>query len=292
MRNLGLFLKDAWRLAVPYFRSEERWSARGLLAAIIVLNLSMVGMDVIFNFWNGRFYDALQDKNWRAFINLLLFYQRTEKGGIMPGFIGLAAVYILVAVYRTYLNQWLQIRWRRWMTERFLNEWLGDRVYYRISLMHDPAYKGTENPDQRIAEDLRGFVGDTLSLSLDLLSNVVSLFSFIGILWSLSGPLPIFGFTIPGYMVWVALIYAVLGTWFTHLVGRPLAALNFLQQRFEADFRFALVRLRENVEGVALYSGEKEEHASILTRFTNVVQNWWNIMQRTKLLNALVAGYS
>lgn len=292
MRNLGLFLKDAWRLAIPYFRSEERWSARGLLAAIIVLNLSMVGMDVIFNFWNGRFYDALQDKNWRTFINLLLFYQRTEKGGIMPGFIGLAAVYILVAVYRTYLNQWLQIRWRRWMTERFLNEWLGDRVYYRISLMHDPAYKGTENPDQRIAEDLRGFVGDTLSLSLDLLSNVVSLFSFIGILWSLSGPLPIFGFTIPGYMVWVALVYAALGTFFTHLVGRPLAALNFLQQRFEADFRFALVRLRENVEGVALYSGEKEEHASILIRFTNVVQNWWNIMQRTKLLNALVAGYS
>src|SRR5579875_3504971 len=134
MRNLGLFLKDAWRLAVPHFRSEERWSARGLLAAIIVRNLSMVGMDVIFNFWNGRFYDALQDKNWRAFINLLLFYQRTEKGGIMPGFIGLAAVYILVAVYRTYLNQWLQIRWRRWMTERFLNEWLGDRVYYRNSL--------------------------------------------------------------------------------------------------------------------------------------------------------------
>ena len=292
MRNLGLFLKDAWPLALPYFRSEERWSARILLVTIIDLNLAMVGMDVVLNFWNGAFYDALQTKDWSAFIQLLLLYHHDTKSGFMPGFMAVAALYILVAVYRTYLNQWLQIRWRRWMTGQFLDEWLSDRVYYRISLINDPTHKGTENPDQRIADDLRSFVSETLSFSLDLLSNVVSLFSFIGILWSLSGPVHVLGFTIPGYMVWVALVYAVLGTTFTHLVGRPLAALNFLQQRFEADFRFALVRLRENVEGVALYGGEKEEHAAIHERFVNVVQNWWSIMQRTKLLNALVAGYS
>ena len=291
MRALGPFLRDAWQLAKPYFNSEEKWSARLLLAAIVALNLGLVGFDVILNFWNGAFYDALQNKDWTSFIDLLFFYRSTGKGYPMPGFCGIAAVYILVAVYRTYLNQWLQIRWRRWMTSRFLDEWLADRAYYRISLMGDPNGTGTDNPDQRIAEDLRSFVSETLSLGIDLLSNIVSLFSFVGILWSLSGAVRILGVNVPGYMVWVALIYAVLGSWLTHLVGRPLAALNFRQQRFEANFRFALVRLRENVEGIALYGGEQEERGGITERFGSVVRNWWAIMQRTKMLNALVSGY-
>jgi vitamin B12/bleomycin/antimicrobial peptide transport system ATP-binding/permease protein len=294
MRALGPFLRDAWRLARPYFQSEERWSAWVLLTSIIALNLMMVGMTVVLNFWNGAFYDALQQKNWTAFVELLLFYRRTPQGifGIMPGFCLVAAAYIIVAVYRTYLNQWLQIRWRRWMTGKFLDEWLADRTYYRISLTSDPAGTGTDNPDQRIADDIRNFVTDTLSLGLDLLSNVVTLFSFLGILWSLSGPARVFGIGIPGYMVWVALIYAVLGTWVTHLIGRPLAMLNFQQQRYEADFRFALVRFRENVEGIALYGGEGEEKHRLHSRFGNVIMNWWSIMRRMKLLNGLVAGYS
>ena len=291
MRGLGPFLKDAWQLAKPYFDSEEKWSARGLLAAIIALNLILVGMDVLLNFWNGAFYDSLQNKDWNGFISLLFWIRRTDGGSIMPGFCLIAAAYILVAVYRTYLNQWLQIRWRRWMTGRFLDEWLADRVYYRLSLTTDPNGTGTDNPDQRISEDLRSFVSETLTLGIDLLSNVVTLFSFITILWTLSGSVRLLGVTIPGYMVWVALLYAVLGTWFTHLVGRPLAALNFSQQRFEANFRYALVRLRENVEGVALYNGEAEEHDGIALRFNAVVANWWQIMQRTKLLNALISGY-
>ncbi len=290
MRGLGPFLKDAWRLAKPYFRSEERWSARLLLFSIIGLNLLMVGMSVILNFWNGAFYNSLQQKDWNAFFGLLFFYHRTSSG-IMPGFCLIAGLYIAVAVYSTYLNQWLQIRWRRWMTERFLGEWLADRAYYRISLTVK-AGEGPDNPDQRIADDLNVFVGNTLSLGLGLLSNVVSLFSFVGILWSLSGPLSLFGIVIPGYMVWVALIYAVFGTWATHLVGRPLAWLNFRQQRYEADFRFALARMRENVEGVALYSGEAEEQQGFRHRFGFIVQNWRAIMNRTKLLNFLVVGYS
>jgi vitamin B12/bleomycin/antimicrobial peptide transport system ATP-binding/permease protein len=290
MRGLGSFIHDAWRLARPYYGSEERWTARGMLLAIIVLNLSMVGMSVVLSFWNRQFYNALQEKDWHAFVQLLFFYRRTGSS-IMPGFCEVAVVYILVAVYRTYLNQWLQIRWRRWLTGRFLDEWLADRAYYRISLTTDRAAIGTDNPDQRIAEDLRDFVENTLSLGIGLLSNVVSLLSFVGILWGLSGAIKVLGVTVPGYMVWVAVVYAVLGTWLTHLVGRPLVQLFFRQQRVEADFRYALVRVRENIEGVALYSGEEEEKGNLAHRFANLVGNWWAIMRRTKVLNALTSGY-
>jgi putative ATP-binding cassette transporter len=291
MRNLGSFLRDAWHLARPYYRSEEKWSAWGLLAVVVGLNLLIVGMGVVFSFWNRVMFNTLQTKDWEAFVQLLFWYRRTEFG-IMPGFCEFAALYVLVGVYRVYLTQWLEIRWRRWLTRYYLDEWLSDRAYYRISLTTDRAAIGTDNPDQRIAEDLRDFVGNSLSLGLDLLSNVVSLFSYLGILWSLSGALTVFGIEIPGYMVWVALIYSVVGTWLTHLVGRALVPLRFRQQRVEADFRYALVRFRENMEGVALYNGEDEEKAGLRERFINVVNNWWAIMKRTKLLNSLVVGYS
>jgi putative ATP-binding cassette transporter len=291
MRGLGSFLKDAYRLAKPYFtRSDERWSAWGLLITIIVLNLSMVGISVISSYWHREFYNALQEKNWQAFLQLLFLYRHTPSGWL-PGFCEYASLLVAIGVYKVYLNQWLQIRWRRWMTTRYLDEWLADRAYYRISLTTDRAAIGTDNPDQRIAEDLRDFTDNTLSLGLDLLSNVVSLGSFVTILWSLSGSVELFGISIPGYMVWAAVVYAVIGTTFTHLVGRPLAALNFRQQRVEADFRYSLVRVRENMEGIALYRGEHEEQGLLLHRFGGVIGNWYAIMRRTKLLNILVYGY-
>ncbi len=301
MRNIGEFLRDAWHLSRPYFtRSEERRSAWLLLAAVIAMRLLLVGMEVVLSFWNNAFFTSLQEKDWDSFISLLLTWKVTDSG-ILPGFCGVAIVYIVVAVYRIYLTQWLQIRWRRWMTRHFLDEWLADRAYYRISLI-PPADAGREigieNPDQRIAEDLRAFIGDgvagvrgILFLGIDLLSNVVSLFSFIAILWTLSGPLTVLGVTIQGYMVWVALLYAIVGTVATHYVGRPLALLNFAKQRVEADFRFSLVRLRENTEGVALYGGEDEEKRGLLVRFEALASNWWLLMQRYKLLTALTAGY-
>lgn len=288
-RELRSFLRDAWRLALPYFRSEQKWSARFLLAIIIAMNFSLVGMSVVLSFWNREFFNSLQNKDWDAFISLLFTYRRGETG-FMPGFVGIAVVYILIAVHRTYLNQLLQIRWRTWLTGRFLDQWLADRAYYRISLNRAQA-AGTDNPDQRIAEDLRDFVQDNLSLGLGLLSNIVSLFSFISILWGLSGSISVFGVSVPGYMVWVALAYAIVGTWLTHLVGRKLVGLNFRQQRVEADFRFSLVRLRENMEGVALYGGENAEKSSLLSRFAAVIGNWRTIMIRTKYLNSLIAGY-
>ena len=294
MGGLRLFLRDTWYLARPYFWSEEKWSARGLLLAILLLNLSMVAMDVVLSYWNRAFYNALQDKNWQDFLDLLLTWKVTPTG-TMPGFCGIAAVYIVVYVYRTYLNQWLQIRWRRWQTEALLHSWMSDRAYYRISLgsgTGPTASVGADNPDQRISEDVRDFVRLSLALTLDLLSNVVSLLSFVTILWTLSGPFVLLGVDIPGYMVWVALLYAVAGTYLAHRIGRPLAKLQVLHQRVEADFRFGLVRLRENLEGVALYGGEAEEERGLAARFQEVVRNWWGIMQRTKLLNSLVAGYN
>ncbi|MDB5398333.1 MAG: transporter ATP-binding protein [Rhodopila sp.] len=291
MRGIGPFLKDAWQLTRPYFfTSEERWSARGLLVAIIAMNLTLVGLNVVLSFWRREFYNALQDKDWKAFLELLFFYRSTPSG-LMPGFCEVAVVFIMLFVYSVYVNQLLQIRWRNWMTRKFLNEWLADRAYYHISLTVDRAAIGTDNPDQRIAEDLRDFTDTTLTLSLGLLSNLVSMFSFVSILWGLSGSIELFGIPIPGYMVWVALAYAALGTWLTHLVGRPLALLSFKQQRVEADFRYALVRIRENMENIALYRGEEEEAVTLRERFGAVIANWRQIMTRTKLLNSLTSGY-
>ncbi|MFN8517695.1 MAG: SbmA/BacA-like family transporter, partial [Chloroflexia bacterium] len=295
LRGIPSNLRDAWTLARPYFSSEEKWSARLLLAAIVALNLGLVALEVVLSYWNKEFFDSLQDKNWDSFIALLFFF-RIDDSGFMPGFTAVAVIYIAVAVYRRYLNQWLQIRWRRWMTTRFLDGYFSDRAFYRIALLGaagngNGAAEGTDNPDQRIADDVRDFVADTLALSLDLLSNVVTLFSFIVILWNLSGPVTLLGVTIPGYMVFVALLYAAVGTTLTHLVGRPLAALNFRQQRVEADFRFSLARLRENAEGIALQGGEAQEKLALSGRFAALAANWWAIMQRTKLLNAFVAGY-
>ncbi len=288
MRRLGPFLRDAWHLARPYWSSEDRWKARGLLAVVVALNLSLVGMTVLLTYWQRAFYNALEAKDWDAFIALLFTWHRTEDEGLLPSFAIVAVLYILIAVYQLYLRQALQIRWRRWLTEVYLNQWLGERAYYRMALT-DPV---TDNPDQRIAEDARMFVDDTLSLGLGLMNSVVTLASFVIVLWSLSGPLTVFGVDIPGYMVWVALVYALAGTLLAHLIGKPLIALNFTQQKVEADFRYALVRFRENVEGVALHGGEEDEKRGLTQRFRALMENWWSIMTATKRLTFFTAGYT
>ncbi len=274
------FLRDVWRLIKPYWTSEERFTAWLLLAAVIGLTLAMVYMNVQFNSWYNDFYNALQEKDKAAFWKL------------MGRFAILATIYIAMAVYAFYLNQMLQIRWRRWLTDDYLKQWLADRAYYRLQLTGNPA----DNPDQRIAEDFKLFVDETLTLSLGFLNAAVTLGSFIGILWGLSGPLtiPYNGgeFVVPGYMVWAALLYSIAGTWITHRIGKALIGLSFNQQRFEADFRFGLVRFRENAEGVALYGGEQDEMRNFRQRFMSVVDNWWRIMKRQKILNSFTIGYN
>ncbi|HEX4194870.1 MAG TPA: ABC transporter ATP-binding protein/permease, partial [Stellaceae bacterium] len=262
------FLRDAWRLAKPYFVSDDKKWAWGLLAAVIALNLLLVGLNVRFNFWRNDFYNAVQNYDEPGFWKQLAI------------FTGLAVVFIATAVYSTYLQQMLQIRWRRWLTKQYLQDWLDAKAYYRLQLTG----AATDNPDQRIQEDLNRFTDITLTLTLGLLNSIVTLFSFVTILWSLSGPVTLLGITIPGYMVWFALLYAILGTVVTMIIGRPLIALNFMQQRYEADFRFSLVRLRENAEGVALYGGEAREHSIFIDRFNHVVDNFWAIMRRIKAI--------
>jgi putative ATP-binding cassette transporter len=268
------------RIAFPYFSSEDRWAGRVLLLTVIGLQLFQVWLNVRFNAWYKTFYDALQNKDWDTFIWQLGVFSL------------LAAFYIVSAVYQLYLQQWLQIRWRRWLTNRYLGRWLGDGIHYRMRLKGDSA----DNPDQRIADDIKQFINNTLDIGISLLGSIVTLVSFVVILWNLSSTFPLVigsqSFNIPGYLVWAALIYAVIGTWVTHLVGKPLIALNFDQQRYEADFRFSLVRLRENAEEVTLLAGEPAEKERLLDRFGRVVGNWYGIMQRTKRLTFLTAGYS
>lgn len=298
MRALGFVLRDAWRLASPYFRSEERGQAWLLLGFIVAAIFIMNGLNVILNYWNAALVNSLTEKDLPGFFELLLTY-RSGPAGFMPGFVPIVALYIPVAIYRTYLNQVLQIRWRRWMTDRLLNEWLADRAYYTMSISaRAPAdtgvaagMDGADNPDQRIAEDMRTFVEGTLALSLGLLSNIVNLVSFSIILWSLSGALEVWGISIPGYLFWVALLYAVIGSYLTHRIGWPLARLEFNHQRTEADFRFSLARLRENTEGVALLGGEAEEKAGLTRRFQALMENWMALIRRRKLLSVFTIGY-
>jgi putative ATP-binding cassette transporter len=280
VRGIISTLAIMWRIANPYFRSADRGPGLVLLAAVIAIELSIVGLTVLLNEWNKQFYNALQDKNWDAFVYQLEY------------FCVLATAFILLAVYQLYLNQWLQIRWRRWLTATYLDHWLASANHYRMQLLGDAA----DNPDQRISEDIRQFIDLTLNIGLQLLNSCVTLFSFMIILWSLSAaaPLHLFGttFNIPGYLLWAALVYAVIGTTLTHLIGRALIALNFQQQRYEADFRFNLVRVRENSEQIALLEGEHAERDRLLVRFGNVVANWYAIMIRQKKLTFFTAGYA
>ena len=274
------FLADLWGLTKPYWNSGERWAARGLLAVVVGLNLGLVYVEVLLSYWQNDFYNTLQSKDEAA------FYAQMIK------FCWLAGAFIVVAVYRLYFRQMLQIKWRTWLTQDYLREWVGEQTYYRLQLTSP----GTDNPDQRIAEDLSLFCDQTLRLTLDLLSQIITLFSFLFILWNLSGTLSfaLAGATveIPGYLVWVALVYAILGTWLAHLIGRPLVGLNFNRQKFEANFRFALMRFREHTEAIALYRGEDAEMRGTLRRFADVAGNWWAIMRRTKKFTSFNVGYN
>jgi putative ATP-binding cassette transporter len=273
------FATSAWGLIKPYWVSEDWKAAWGLLVAIVALNLIIVALNVWFNQWNAKFYNALQAKDVPQFWHQLMLFTIA------------AFVLIALAVYRVYLRQMLEFRWRQWLTTRYLRAWLGEVAFYRIE-----RDRLADNPDQRISDDLQTFASNTLALSLGLLSTVVTLFSFITILWTISGPLVLHftgsTWTIPGYMVWAAAIYAVGGSFVIHKVGRSLVSINYQQQRVEADFRFGLIRIRENSEQIALYNGVRTEHESAQHIFTRIRDNWWRIMTYTRRLNVVTNFYA
>ncbi|MCS3407325.1 ABC transporter ATP-binding protein/permease [Serratia sp. AKBS12] len=271
--NSPLTQKHAvWQLIKPFWISEEKWRAWAMLLAIVALSLGLVYISVQINQWNQVFYDALQNKNYPVFRQQLWRFSY------------LALIFIVLAVYKVYLTQGLQMRWRRWMTEKYMARWLAHQAYY-----HTEQQQLIDNPDQRIAEDLNVLTQYTLSLSLGLLSSLVTLCSFVTILWHVSGPLTFaligHSITLPGYMVWFALLYAVLGSLLIGWVGKPLVMLGFNQEHYEANFRFGLIRIRENNDAIALYHGEAHETRQLSGRFEAIRSNWWSIMRVTRRLN-------
>jgi putative ATP-binding cassette transporter len=278
MKRVGSFVGDWWRLVIPYFKSEEWPIAIVLLIGAIALTFSSVGLEVIFNEWNRRFYDSIQNKDEAVFWREIIFFS------------WVAAIWIAVYVARAIVSPYLRLRWRRWLTRHYLAHWLDGRGYYRIELQ-----RTVDNADQRIAEDLRQLGEYTMQLLLGLLGAVATLVSFLTILWRLSGPLSLapigLDVSIPGYMAWVCLIYAIVGTFLANLVGRRLIPLNFLRQRYEANFRFALVRVRENAEGIALYRGEQREADLLNQRFADVFSNGWKVLFTQAQLAFYQGGY-
>lgn len=271
-------LRRVFRLAAPYFRSEEKWRARAMLLGIVTLNLLYVYVAVLGNQWYGRFYDALQNKD------AAIFWREV-------GVFGWIAFFnIAVQVLKFYVTQLLQLRWRSWMTRDYLTRWMADRTFYHLELARYANNDGhaPDNPDQRIQEDMQLFTDYTMTLSMGLLNAVVTLASFVGILWTLSGS---FSFSmggstyqIAGAMVWLAVAYCVVGTVITHFIGRPLIGINFRQQRYEADFRHHLVRVREYSEAIALDKGEKVEHGQLDLRFGSVLRNYLQLIKQQKNL--------
>lgn len=286
LADFKAFATRAWTLSVPYFHSEKKWKARALLASIIALNLGFVYTLVLFNEWNRLFYDALQDRDYPVFLEQLLRYTV------------LAIIYVVIAVYKFYLTQQLEMRWRAWMTRHYLQRWLDNQVYYHLELTRYAALapdQSPDNPDQRIQEDLKLFTASSVGLSMGLLNALVTLLSFVGILWSLSG---VFSFSfdgtefsIPGFMLWVAILYCLVGSVITHYVGRPLIPLNYQQQRREADFRHNLVRVREYSEAIALDRGEAVEYKQLDLRFGHVLANYLALIEAQKRLTMFTATF-
>ena len=282
-------IKDIWRLAWPYFVSKEQGSftlwrfgtyraregyiALFLLGLIIAIEILFSYITKLLNAWYNDFYTALQEKNFEGFVSALKLFSV------------LAFCYIVVAVYKTFVNQILQIRWRRSMTDYYLQRWLAPGAHYRMRVAGDPA----DNPDQRIAEDIHKFVGSTLVLGIGFFGTVVRLGIFLGVLWTLSETFPLtglgFSFNIPGYLIWAALIYAVLGTLLNNLIGRSLVMLKYQQERYEADFRFGMARIRENSEQIALLNGEVAELGALRTRYAAILSNVYQVTRKQKSLN-------
>ena len=279
---LLLSIRSFFRIAVPYWKSRDSIRAWILLALIIGLTAGAIWIATAINSWYKAFWDTIQNYDIPGFKHQLLI------------FVILASIHVVVSVYNAYLRSRLAIRWRRWLTEKVMGEWLSDDAYYRMQLVD----RKTENPDQRISEDLNSFVSGTISLLLGTASDLAMIGTFGVVLWDLSHSVTLTlwndaKITLPdGYLLYLAIVYAVGGTALTFLFGKPLVKLNFRQQRREADFRFSLVRIRENSESVSLYHGEDEEGRILGSRFRALVSNYLKLIACEKRLGFFTLGYA
>lgn len=254
------------RLAFPYFspRGDAGW--RPLLSVLLVLFLAIaaVRLNVLLSYWYNGMYTSLQN------LDAVTFWQHV---GI---FAVLATIHVARALYQFYVEQALVIRWRVWLNDRMVGDWLDGRAYHKGRYTE----AAVDNPDQRIQEDIAALPADSLTLGVGAVSSLVSLVSFTLILWELSGPLPLFGVEVPRGMTFLAYIFVIIATVIAFRIGRPLILLNFLQERFNASFRYALVRLRDNSENVAFQRGERVERAILGGRFRDVITNAWALLFR------------
>jgi putative ATP-binding cassette transporter len=271
----------AWKLIKLYWQSDFKKKAYLSFIVTVIMTVVLVAFDVVFSYWSNYFYNALQDYNMSGAIKLLVF------------FFVLAGLYIVLAVYRYYISQLFGLGWRKWLTEQLIGRWLERRDYYYLENFDEH----TDNPDQRIQEDVGSLVASSISLSIGAISAVTTFVGFIYVLWQLSGdlriPLGSLGvWHIHGYLVWVAIVYSTIGSYLTYRIGRPLISLTFEQQRREASFRFAAIDLRSHSENVALYHGEKREKNILGRLFGSVLDNWYSIIVRQKILLWFTAGYN
>ena len=257
---------------------DERLLATLMIIFLIVVNQAQVGISVRLSFFNRDWFNAIQNKDPAAFWSLLYTV-----------FLFWAAIYIASAIIEYLVQSSLMIRWRRWLTDQYISSWLGDGTHYRMALIGQDA----DNPDQRIADDVGSFINRTYDFSISMLAQLSSLVSFSIILWQLSDQFTVPGtdIVVPGFLFWVALIYAAFGTWITHMIGRRLVKLDFDQQRYEADFRFSLARLREYTEQIALLNGEKTEKSALMRRFSEVIRNFFAIVACRKRMMMFTASY-
>ena len=268
-----------WQITRTWLTAPDRGNARLLILGLVLLTLAQVGIQIRFNLWNRDFFNALESRNGAAFRTQIIF------------FLGLAALSMGVAVYQLYVKQLIQLRWREWLTKHLLESWLREGRHYQLEM----AGEGADNPDQRIAEDVRVATELAVDFATGLMTSLLMLTAFVGILWTLSGALQfsLMGreIEVPGYMVWVALAYAALGTTLTWLVGRPLVRLNVHRTRVEADFRFGLTRARESGEGIALIRGEEDERRGLTQLFTEVATAVRALMRSQRNLMWLTSAY-
>ena len=271
--------KMFWAIFKGYWVSEKKWEAWGLLSIAVALTIGQVWLLVMFNRWNKTFFDMFDHKDFSMFWSYTL------------EFVLIAFSYILAAAYSVYVQRTLRIRWRIWLTKGYLRQWMENQTYYRLQVLGSDA----DNPDQRISEDVGDFVKLTLELLLGFMRKMTILVAFCSILWNLSGVLTFqvgdCAFAIHGYMFWVSLLYAILGTHFAHAVGGKLIPLNFEQQKYEANFRFSMMRVRENSESIAFYGGEKMEMQGFKDSFRDCVRNYLQLIRRHKLLSLYTNTY-
>lgn len=271
------FWRTLWQLLRPYWVSEEKWLAVGLLALILGCEIGQVRLMVMLNDWNKGFFDALQA------------FQKELLGQYLLQFAGMVAVFVFVTGYSGYLGGLLVNRWRRWLTRYYQNKWLLEKNYYHLQVYN----KHIDNPDQRISEDLVEFPTLTLTLFTSLFSSIITLVSFSIILWNISGQvkLPYIDMVIPGFIFWGALLFSVVGTWVTFIIGARLTSLSYAQEKFNADYRYRLIRIRESAEQIAFYQGEDDENKQLTYSFYHVFDNTLKIIKLKKYLTFFNTAY-